>query len=410
MSKKNKANKATKAVKARNGVCIVRLGAGLTMSIEDDIRGVRPTLTKLPGTAGSTRIPLGSSISARPPFPSKALPAEKPVQPGKEGSPFALMAPQASMLDVLRHVADARVEREKAGAARKEKEAREENRKSAARAAYERKHAQSLAEKSAQIRELPSKLRAIEEVAEARRLEEEAANFEAIQKWKAEVASAKAAQKASAETSDGSDPAGLREEISRLKGKLEEERRRADHWEHRCEYLRTRAACQASGSVELRSAFQQKFLSLLIDPEYSPTPVECLEFLESCGSTNIVILPSAWESAAEASDFLLGWRLLSLLNRLATAGMDAFMAGKPVDVACAFTPSEYAASERVQTLMSPGAAKARTFEWMGKSYLMQKHLRIGKADDRRRTIRVHFEWDGERKCLVIGWCGEHLPV
>ena len=36
MSKKNKANKATKAVKARNGVCIVRLGAGLTMSIEDD--------------------------------------------------------------------------------------------------------------------------------------------------------------------------------------------------------------------------------------------------------------------------------------------------------------------------------------------------------------------------------------
>lgn len=46
--KMNKANKANKAVKARarNGTGIVRLGAGLTMSIEDDIRGVRPVNVK----------------------------------------------------------------------------------------------------------------------------------------------------------------------------------------------------------------------------------------------------------------------------------------------------------------------------------------------------------------------------
>ncbi len=423
MNKANKANKAVKA-RARNGTGIVRLGAGLTMSIEDDIRGVRPTLTKLPCSAGIAgisaiaAIPAGASLSARSPFPSKPLPADKPALPGEAGEkknaevlPFALMTPQAPMLDVLRNVADARVDREKAGAARKEKEAREGERTSAARAAYESSLAQSLAEKSAQMKELPSKLKAIEEEAEARRLEDEAANFEALRKWKAEVASAKSAQKASLESADETDPTALREEISRLEGKLEEEKRRADHWERRCEELRNRASAdrstEAAGGM---SSAQQKFLSLLIDPEYSPTPVECLEILESCGSPNIVILPSAWQSAAASSDFLPGRRLLSLLYRLATAGMEAFLAGKPVDAACAFSPAEYAASERVQTIMSPGAAKARTFEWKGKAYLMQKHLRIGKAEDRRRTIRVHFEWDGERKCLVIGWCGAHLPV
>ncbi|MFR6028872.1 MAG: hypothetical protein ACLUHG_05610, partial [Sutterella wadsworthensis] len=104
--KMNKANKANKAVKARarNGTGIVRLGAGLTMSIEDDIRGVRPTLTKLPCSAGIAgisaiaAIPAGASLSARSPFPSKPLPADKPALPGEAGEkknaevlPFALM-------------------------------------------------------------------------------------------------------------------------------------------------------------------------------------------------------------------------------------------------------------------------------------------------------------------------------
>lgn len=80
MNKANKANKAVKA-RARNGTGIVRLGAGLTMSIEDDIRGVRPTLTKLPCSAGIAgisaiaAIPAGASLSARSPFPSKPLPS-----------------------------------------------------------------------------------------------------------------------------------------------------------------------------------------------------------------------------------------------------------------------------------------------------------------------------------------------
>ena len=377
------------------------------MSIEDDIKGIRPPFTKHPGTSGCQAPSTGSAGSAG----SKgSAGSPSPANTEDTGLPFALMTPQAQILDVLRNVADARIEREMAGAARREKEAREQERASAARAAYDSSLAQSLTERSAQLKELPSKLRAIEEEAEARRLEEEAANFEAVQKWKAEVSSAKEAQKASLETADENEPAMLREKIARLEEKLEEEKRRADHWERCCEELRLTSSDQPSEDERKMSASQQKFFSLLIDPEYSPAPLECLEFLESFVRTDIVILPSAWESAAACSDFLLGRRLLSLLNRLATAGLEAFKAGKSVEAACAFTPAEYAASERVQTLMIPGAAKARTFEWMGKAYLMQKHLRIGKAEDRRRTIRVHFEWDGDRKCLVIGWCGAHLPV
>ena len=37
-------------------------------------------------------------------------------------------------------------------------------------------------------------------------------------------------------------------------------------------------------------------------------------------------------------------------------------------------------------------------------------FKIGIADDPTQTIRVHFHWDGTRRRIVIGHCGEHLPV
>jgi len=41
---------------------------------------------------------------------------------------------------------------------------------------------------------------------------------------------------------------------------------------------------------------------------------------------------------------------------------------------------------------------------------MFRHLKIGIADDPTQTIRVHFHWDATRRKIVIGHCGEHLPV
>lgn len=405
MSKSNKALNALKssarpvsALNTANPAKKVRLGAGLTMSILDDINGRRPTLTMV--KAGSDAAALSTSTND----PSSA--------------PFALLTPKAAMLDALKDVAAARTDREKALQTKKTREDLEMGRQEEAREAYARSTHQSLAERSAMIEKLPGKLKAIEEEAKEKRVLIEAADFEALQKWKADVSEAKAAQKASLDgEGDGGNEAQLRARIEELEEALRVEKARADYWERKYEELRTKTCKQkeADGdAASLRNTTRKdrfcEIMSRLIDPEYQPTPVEALEWVEAVSPTNVVILPSAWESAGKMKDFARSRRLFDLLHRLALQTTGAFLRVESLEKACRFSPNEYAATEYPQTLARPGAKEARTFEWLGRRYLMQKHLRIGVADDRRHTIRVHFEWDRERKCLIIGWCGEHLPV
>lgn len=54
--------------------------------------------------------------------------------------------------------------------------------------------------------------------------------------------------------------------------------------------------------------------------------------------------------------------------------------------------------------------RKRTFDYEGEPVEMFRHLKIGVDEDVARTIRVHFHWDAEREKIVIGYCGEHLPV
>lgn len=41
---------------------------------------------------------------------------------------------------------------------------------------------------------------------------------------------------------------------------------------------------------------------------------------------------------------------------------------------------------------------------------MERHLKIGVANNRSTTLRVYFLWDAEDEKCVIGRCGEHLPT
>ncbi len=41
---------------------------------------------------------------------------------------------------------------------------------------------------------------------------------------------------------------------------------------------------------------------------------------------------------------------------------------------------------------------------------MEQHLKIGVAADTSKTLRCYFAWLAEERRLVIGYCGEHLPV
>lgn len=41
---------------------------------------------------------------------------------------------------------------------------------------------------------------------------------------------------------------------------------------------------------------------------------------------------------------------------------------------------------------------------------MFSHLKVGVKDTGAETIRVHFDWDANRKKIVIGYCGEHRNI
>ena len=75
-----------------------------------------------------------------------------------------------------------------------------------------------------------------------------------------------------------------------------------------------------------------------------------------------------------------------------------------------FGQSEYSAKESETVMGNKAMRRKRTFDYEGEPVEMFRHLKIGVDEDVARTIRVHFHWDAEREKIVIGYCGEHLPV
>ncbi|HCT6678356.1 hypothetical protein ACM8BA_04930 [Pseudomonas aeruginosa] len=141
-----------------------------------------------------------------------------------------------------------------------------------------------------------------------------------------------------------------------------------------------------------------------------PTPRECLELIESIFPDRCEILETALESADEVSGFTHSRRLLDMLRRLMTTYIDAMLEGGDSKAMEVFTNSEYAANES-ETVMNNSALKQRRlFVVNGEEVYMPRHLKIGKADDTRKTIRIHFAWFPEKRKIVIGYCGEHLPI
>lgn len=72
---------------------------------------------------------------------------------------------------------------------------------------------------------------------------------------------------------------------------------------------------------------------------------------------------------------------------------------------------EYAANESPETLAIEECRRARTFRYNGEDVLMTNHVKIGNpsryADG---ALRVYFLFDPERRKLVVGHIGKHLPT
>ena len=174
--------------------------------------------------------------------------------------------------------------------------------------------------------------------------------------------------------------------------------------------LNSRREVLSPGDYTNSGAFDFEPLLKLAARKEEPSPSQCIEIIEQFYADRCVFLDSARSSAKKMQRFIFGRDLLDLLVRLVTSYRDGLMDGGDSKARQVFGKSEYAAKESETVMASKAMRRQRTFDYDGTQVEMYRHLKIGVDDDPTRTIRVHFHWDSDRKKIVIGYCGEHLPV
>jgi len=166
---------------------------------------------------------------------------------------------------------------------------------------------------------------------------------------------------------------------------------------------------RASQPISSDSDITASLLELVCQNE-EPCPASCLQLISTIFADRCVVLPSAMESAEEHRDFKQGRRLLLMLRRLVTEYRDAMISGGDGKARKVFPNNEFAAQESESVTSNAAFRKRRVFIYKGVETEMFRHLKIGVNNSPRDMIRVHFAWDSDDKVIVIGHCGQHLPI
>ncbi|MDF2075909.1 hypothetical protein P2Q70_15125 [Pseudomonas mendocina] len=210
----------------------------------------------------------------------------------------------------------------------------------------------------------------------------------------------------------------LTNSLSRHKAELEQEALEKEYLQEKLnekeiEIQRQKYKHSAESRKSKPQTTQQPALDTLIELTIRDTPPsarECLDYISEAYQDRVLVLDSAQRSAEEHSLFENGKRLLHLLHRLCTTFYEALVTKGDNEARKVFSSDEYSATESKSTQNNSTAKSRRTFMYNEQKLVMLRHLKIGKADDKRLTIRVYFEWLPDEQIIVIGHCGEHLPV
>lgn len=139
------------------------------------------------------------------------------------------------------------------------------------------------------------------------------------------------------------------------------------------------------------------------------TPEQALRLLAFMFPDRIVVLESAYRSAAEARGFTRPQKMVERLLHLTIDYVDAMRAGGGDGAGIkVFGSDGYAAKESETVETRATAVKLRTFTYKGVDYYMQRHLKIGTKRSAEDGWRCHFEWLPQEGRVVIGHCGKHL--
>ena len=150
---------------------------------------------------------------------------------------------------------------------------------------------------------------------------------------------------------------------------------------------------------------------LLAEPSRQISASEALRIAEVLSAGRLVVLPSAKRSADEVpAEFHAGTKLLQLLMRLSMLWLPKFLEEGDAVARKIFTNNTYSAKETKILQSSKRLMQSRTFTYRGREVSMIRHLCIGIKRDTSRTLRAYFDVDQEEGKVVLGWCGEHLPL
>lgn len=140
------------------------------------------------------------------------------------------------------------------------------------------------------------------------------------------------------------------------------------------------------------------------------TPAKCLRLLALAYPERVLVLPEAYGTAEQSSDYQKPAVLLDMLSRLATKYIDAMLAGGDSKARECFTKDEYAATESETVMAKQTLRRLREITYKGQTEVMERHLRNGVENSTTHSIRVYFLWDADDQKVVIGYCGPHLPT
>lgn len=168
--------------------------------------------------------------------------------------------------------------------------------------------------------------------------------------------------------------------------------------------LRERIKSIAAGSS--RSAIELDSADVRAVFDNDSSLESSLRIVSAVFPDRVVVLESAFDSAHESYAFRHRKKAFSLLWSLCTDYWAALAEGQGDGTAKQCFGNGFAAKEAES--ISGAGLKRRTFVYNGTEILMEKHLKIGVADNKAETLRVHFEWIATEQRIAIGYCGGHL--
>lgn len=149
-------------------------------------------------------------------------------------------------------------------------------------------------------------------------------------------------------------------------------------------------------------------LIALITQNRTPNPEEILKMFEAMAPDRLEVLPSAIQSAQEADNFGLPYRLCDFLYKLIFDYLDMIKSGNPDAEARKIFGQNYSAKESEGVTSSKRLRAMREFYYGGETVLFLQHLSVGRNYGTQKSIRVYFKIIEGR--VVIAHCGAHLET